>query len=179
MRSHVLATLAALLARGGAFNFPFESIQLSEVDISNFPAIGFGDKSKVSAVYDGPTCKAMPGTDIWPVDEEWAQLNSSMGGALLKPVPPAAACYPGPNLNAAMCTYLMSGAFNSRYYIDDPLTILTSWPQGNTCPLTRTPRGQTCTQGGFPVYVVNATTVQHIQAGVNFARNKTLRLVIK
>jgi hypothetical protein len=34
-----------------------------------------------------------------------------------------------------------------------------------------------CTQGGWSVYVVNATTVKQI--AVNFARNKNLRLVIK
>lgn len=33
--------------------------------------------------------------------------------------------------------------------------------------------------GGFPMYVINATTPKHIQAGVNFARNSGVRLVVK
>lgn len=36
-----------------------------------------------------------------------------------------------------------------------------------------------CTIGGYPYYVVNATTVAKIQLAVNFARNLNLRLVIK
>ncbi|KAL1836192.1 hypothetical protein VTJ49DRAFT_5459 [Mycothermus thermophilus] len=53
-----------------------------------------------------------------------------------------------------------------------------SWPQGDTCPLTEDPVG-ICTRGGYPVYVVNATSVKHVQAAVNFARNRNIRLVIK
>lgn len=36
-----------------------------------------------------------------------------------------------------------------------------------------------CTLGGYPVYVINATTVAHVQLGINFARNSNLRLVVK
>jgi len=37
----------------------------------------------------------------------------------------------------------------------------------------------TCTLGGYPAYVVNASTVAQVQLGVNFARNRELRLVVK
>lgn len=36
-----------------------------------------------------------------------------------------------------------------------------------------------CTLGGYPSYVVNASTVANIQLAVNFARNSNLRLVVK
>jgi FAD/FMN-containing dehydrogenase len=37
----------------------------------------------------------------------------------------------------------------------------------------------TCTRGGYPIYVVNVTTVAQIQLAVNFARNQNVRLVVK
>jgi hypothetical protein len=52
--------------------------------------------------------------------------------------------------------------------------------QGTTCqPPSIFTKTKTCTQGGYPVYVVNATNVADIQAAVNFARNTGIRLVIK
>ena len=61
---------------------------------------------------------------------------------------------------------------------DDPASILSQWASGNTCTPTSQPDSN-CTQGGWPEYVVKATTVRHIQLAVNFARNQNIRLVIK
>lgn len=36
-----------------------------------------------------------------------------------------------------------------------------------------------CRIEDFPAYVVNASTVKHIQIAVNFARNNNIRLTIK
>ena len=180
MRLNILAfILFPLLVKAAvaAANFPFESDELTEAEIGDFSAIEFGDHS--TAHGDGPDCKAYPGSEGWPLEDEWARLNSSLGGILLKPVPAAAACYEGPYEDQAQCNFLLRNASRSRFYIDDPLTVLTAWPEGDTCFATGTADGLSCTQGGCPVYVVNATTVKHIQIAVNFARNKNLRLVIK
>lgn len=178
MRSFFLLTSFALLTRVDCINFPWESVQLTDADIGNFSAIAFGDKAKLNSTSSNSTCKAYPGSSDWPIDSEWSQLNISLGGALLKPVPPASVCYPGPLYDANKCNYLLYNASTSRLYLDDPITVLTEWPEGGTCYATPYPTGN-CTQGGFPVYVVNATTVKHIQIAVNFARNKNIRLVIK
>ncbi|KUJ21514.1 FAD-binding domain-containing protein [Mollisia scopiformis] len=161
-------------------NFPWESIQLTEADVGNFSDIAFGDRTKLNASSPATTsaCKAFPGSFDWPIDDEWNQLNSSLGGALLKPSPPAAVCYSGPQYDLNQCNYILQNASSSRFYLDDPLTVLTSWPEGDTCYPTLSPT-QNCTQGGFPVYVVNATNVKQIQIAVNFARNRNIRLVIK
>lgn len=37
----------------------------------------------------------------------------------------------------------------------------------------------TCTLGGYPSYVVNASAVSDIQLAINFARNSNIRLVVK
>ncbi|KAK4150008.1 hypothetical protein C8A00DRAFT_46504 [Chaetomidium leptoderma] len=160
-------------------NFPFESAQLTQADARDIPAIRFGDKERAPP-WDvtTPRCRAWPDSHDWPSNSEWKQLNVSLGGALLRPLPAASACYPGEGFNETTCRWLVNQSDRTHFWIDEPLSTLTQWPQGSTCPLTLNPEGS-CTRGGFPKYVVNATTVKHIQAAVNFARNKNVRLVIK
>lgn len=157
-------------------NFAFEAIQLLEDDIGGFSAISFGNKSEPIAKVP---CRAAPGTAQWPTETEWEQLNTSLAGRLLHPSPLAAVCYDGPYKNVEKCNFLLRNASTSRIYIDDPLTVLTNWPQGDTCHATAAPQESSCSQGGFPAYVVNVTTVKQIQVAVNFARNLNLRLNIK
>lgn len=182
---HLETTMRAILSTffilGGSYaaNFPFEEIPLTEDQIadSGLEALAFGDASSAGPL---PDCKATPGSDAWPADEEWEKLGEFLGeGALLRPAPPAAVCYEDHELHdEEACRDIRLNAGSSRFFIDDPVTVLTSWPQGDSCPLN--PReNQTCTQGGFPEYVVNVTEVWQIQAAVNFARNHDLRLVIK
>jgi len=171
----------ALLALTGAVqgvNFPWELIQLNDSHIVNFSAVAFADTGPQEPLYGGPECRAFPGSTDWPTGMEWRRLNETMDGALLKPVPVGTACYPGPSYDVRRCQYLVRVAGSTRFYLDDPLTSLTQWTQGNTCLVALNAQGN-CTQGGFPVYVVNATNVKQIQAAVNFARNKNLRLIVK
>ncbi|KAI0892379.1 FAD-binding domain-containing protein [Annulohypoxylon nitens] len=154
-----------------------DSIRLSQDDIGDFSAIDFGDETTASR-YQVADCKVFPGDEAWPSLEEWALLNRTLGGALLKPKPVAAACYQGSDFNQAECAFLLNNVSSSHYWLDDPLVALTQWSQGTTCPLLSDPQGN-CTRGGFPEYVMNATTVKHIQAAVNFARNKNIRLIVK
>jgi FAD/FMN-containing dehydrogenase len=52
--------------------------------------------------------------------------------------------------------------------------------QGMTCqPPSLFNLTGTCEQGGYPLYVVNASGVAQIQLAVNFARNTGIRLVVK
>ena len=117
-----------------------------------------------------PRCKAFPGDQDWPSDNQWQRFNQSLSGALLKPSPPGAVCYPNhPSFNPAACSFLLNNASATSFHFDNPISVSNIWPQGNTCPILANPQG-TCTQGGFPTYVVNATTVKHVQLAVNFAR---------
>lgn len=160
---------------------------LTENDISKFSLVSFADHQLLtSRGFDGPRCKIGPEDASWPILEEWAQLNATLEGLLLRPDPSPAVCYPShANYNNASCVFLTSGAARrTRFWLDDPLSVLSTWTQGNTCLPVSAPNatireGRTCTQGGFPTYVVNATEVKHVQAAVNFARNKHIRLIIK
>ncbi|KAK0716288.1 hypothetical protein B0H67DRAFT_487356 [Lasiosphaeris hirsuta] len=161
------------------FNFAYESLQLTNDHILDFTAIQFGNASSAPKTYQGPRCKYQPGDPSWPSTSEWASLNASLNGHLLKPEPPGSACYPGPKYDADTCAFLVGPARATRFFLDDPLTSLVTWGEGATClPMLNT-TGRTCAQGGFPVYVVNASSVRDIQTAVNFARNRDIRLVIK
>ncbi|KAF2870573.1 hypothetical protein BDV95DRAFT_545515 [Massariosphaeria phaeospora] len=167
--------LTALLTPVLAVNFEWEKIQLTEAETRNYSAIRFGGEGPV-----GPNvkCKIIPGDTDWPSDVEWARFNDTLGGALLKPLPLASPCYTGPLYNAARCEQLKRTWSSASLHSDDPISIMSQWASGNTCVATSNP-DSTCTQGGYPVYVVNATTARHIQLAVNFARNQHIRLVIK
>jgi hypothetical protein len=172
------ALLFISLVQAASPNFGYETIQLTDDDVRSFPSVAFGDAAAPTASYSGPRCKVEPGDLGWPTDDEWTAFNKSLGFKLLKPVPVQSVCYPGPGYDKDRCDFLSGPASHTRFYSDDPLTVLTQWNQGNTCLASLKPTGN-CTQGGFPVYVVNATTVKDIQLAANFARNKNLRLIIK
>lgn len=172
----LLPVLFALFNAASCFNFPFESGQLSSSDVGNFTSISFGDGK--TPITHTASCRSLPGDPSWPSLSEWSQLNTSLSSALLHPAPLGTVCYTGSLQDPKKCLDLVVNASTSRAYLDDPLTVLTTWPEGGTCDVTLTPVGN-CTQGGFPTYVVNVTTVKDIQIAVNFARNSNLRLVIK
>ncbi|KAK3323188.1 hypothetical protein B0T19DRAFT_485619 [Cercophora scortea] len=173
-----ILSFATIAVASVSVNFPWEAAQLTANETATYPDIAFGDATGSNATYSGPKCKVGPGDSAWPTDYEWTRFNRTLGGVLLKPLPPGAVCYPGPYHDATKCNFLLTGAAFTRFYADDPVTVLTDWPEGNTCLASASPVGN-CTQGGYPVYVVNATKVRHIQMAVNFARNRNLRLVIK
>ncbi|KAJ4399885.1 hypothetical protein N0V85_005895 [Neurospora sp. IMI 360204] len=182
-----MRSLLLLIAIPFASASPFapQDSQLTTKDISHFPSIAFGSPASrsVSVKASSHRCKAFPGDLDWPSDAEWDRLNRTLNGALLKPLPPGSVCYPSsPNYNPSACSTL----FTKAYYLDDPVSPGQQWTTGNTClpaqNLSATGNWNstsTCRQGGFPVYVVNATSVRDVQAAVNFARNKKIRLVIK
>ena len=167
----VIPALLATLATAASF----EAAQLTEDEIGTSSALAFGNPDDVAP---RSSCRAFPGSDDWPSRCDWARLNTALQGRLLHPDPPAAVCYEGENHDEDACRELVLRAGDTHFYIDDPLSVLSQWPQGSTCLPDLDPAGN-CTRGGFPEYVVNATRVADVQVAVNFARNKNVRLVIK
>ncbi|OCL05070.1 FAD/FMN-containing isoamyl alcohol oxidase-like protein MreA [Glonium stellatum] len=178
-----LFLILQLLQRVNCYNFPYESIQLSDADVRNSSDLAFGNNNNFGQYVNQtrPRCKAYPGDATWPSAVQWATLNSSLGGALIKGAPPAAVCYPGPTYDADRCAYVRSHWFNSTFFTADPTSQMEQWQTGNNCPLppANSTTNLTCNAIAQPVYTVNATTVKHLQLAVNFARNNNLRVVIK
>ncbi|KAI8303429.1 putative beta-glucosidase I, partial [Colletotrichum sp. SAR11_59] len=68
---------------------------------------------------------------------------------------------------------------NSYTHLDDPIEMFSPVYQGLTCLPPNIYDSGNCTMGGFPWYVINATTPEHIQEGVKFAKETGIRLVVK
>ncbi|RDL36373.1 FAD-binding protein [Venustampulla echinocandica] len=183
------ATAATYLLLPGATAdpLPFERIQLHERDIASLgkasSLLSFGDAPVADPATSHrrapPTgCKVFPGDKKWPADKAWSNFNNTLNGALIKTVPLAAPCYAGPNYDANRCSYVTANWANSSLHEMDPASVMTGLYQGHTCQIPSNP-DDTCTLGGLPSYVVNATTVKQVQLAVNFARNADIRLIVR
>ncbi|KAL4931813.1 uncharacterized protein BDV17DRAFT_288397 [Aspergillus undulatus] len=168
------------VAANGKEYFDYELSQLVPADLQTLntsDAALFGFDSTISKNRTYP-CKVFPGDSLWPSRAAWGLLDRVTGGALVKGVPRASTCYSGPAYDAADCEYLTSQWTNSYFHADDPIEMLSPVYQGLTCQPTTDPDAS-CTMGGYPHFVINATTVAQIQLGINFARNTGVRLVVK
>ncbi|KAJ6609992.1 FAD binding domain-containing protein [Mycena sp. CBHHK59/15] len=170
-----------------AVNFAWEETQLTKDDIGTFTSIAFADTAPSipvdndinTATSSGRECKVGPWDAARPTDAEWAAFNTSLDGALIKTVPQGAVCYPNdPHYDEVACAAVVQATGHSGSVVVDPSNIVQPWTAGEPCNITEAPIGN-CSLGGFPIYIVNATTVKHVQLGVNFARNKEVRLVVK
>lgn len=145
------------------------SIVLSILLVLSFSVHGQADALK---------CRAVPHTSSWPSESSWDALNKSISGALIKSVPPGGVCHSDqPNYNSDLCPTVQK-LWNSSwaFHSDDPVSIAeNNWANDTCLPYPQYP----CSDTGYPVYVVNASKAEHVQAGVNFARKNNVRLVVK
>jgi hypothetical protein len=124
-----------------------------------------------------PRCKHIPGTAGWPTDAEWAGLNQQVGGKLLKPPAPAAACHRNvQSQGAPSCAQATAGWGTHDFHINHPTSTLWQLWNNFSCPISP---NSPCSASGYPVYVVAAQEAKEVQAAVNFARTKNIRLNIK
>jgi hypothetical protein len=122
-------------------------------------------------------CKAVPGTPGWPHESSWNALNATLGGQLIKPVPPGAVCHPDqPTYDATNCPSVKVAWTNFSSVLEAPVRSAWNNFDNDTClPDSQYP----CSGAGYPQYVVNATNAAHVKAGVDFARKNNIRLIVK
>ncbi|KAE8415272.1 hypothetical protein BDV36DRAFT_311144 [Aspergillus pseudocaelatus] len=172
--------------------FPAETVQLTNevlADLSsNIRNANVSDVFKFADHYTDLTlskkiprsCKVMPGDVSWPSNLLWDIFDTLLGKRLIKTVPLAAYCYSDwPEYDADKCTSITSQWAVSNLHMDDPASIMLPLYEGRTCMAPGYNYTNTCELGGYPAYVVNASTVAQIQLAINFARNLNLRLVVK
>lgn len=111
-------------------------------------------------------CKATPGTPGWPSAQSWARLNESVDGRLLQPPPPGAVCHPGqPTYDAEQCPAVRTAWATYEFHTDNPVsTVWNQWSNDTCLPQ----EGYPCSSQGYPVFVINATTAEHVRKGVQF-----------
>ncbi|KAK1717919.1 FAD binding domain-containing protein [Colletotrichum lupini] len=155
---------------------------LTALQLSNISLFGFEDGSSAKKRSLFGRCKTYPGDLLYPIGLVWDIFNLLLGGALTKTIPEASVCYDDfGNYDQAKCDFLTANWVNGSYYhTEDPTAINAVLFEGLNCMPPTINVGETnCKVGGLPSYVVEATTVAHVQLAVNFARNLNLRLVVK
>ncbi|CAH0043754.1 unnamed protein product [Clonostachys solani] len=130
----------------------------------------------------GLSCKCYKGDDCWPSPSDWESLNRTVGGTLRKVIPPAASCY---NEFEGMKTYdreacdaATEGFLSGEWTIESGVAPIGPYPTNKTCLPTTNP-GDICLIGYLPEYVIMAETLDHIKTGVDFSRDRNLRLVVR
>ncbi|KAK1988404.1 hypothetical protein LZ30DRAFT_745160 [Colletotrichum cereale] len=129
------------------------------------------------------SCRNLPGDRDWPKDREWNAFNSSIGGRLIRGAPLAQLCY-GPNVDNALCSKLQNTWGLVDPFLDSPISVMSPYWQNNTCnPYASAGVSlddiSACKLGNMPTYAVNVSDASMVVAGVKFARDKNIRLVVK
>nr|WCO08190.1 RNase T2 protein [Pestalotiopsis microspora] len=135
-------------------------------------------------------CKCVPSESCWPSEADWAALNTTLQGRLLRTELPAAVCYPeNARYDPVACENVTASWDDPAFHSRDPVSnYMPSWANNSCNPIDENgtstagdalagSRG--CTLGNYPPYSVNATTAEHVQEAVRFARERNLRLNVK
>ncbi|KAL4744870.1 hypothetical protein BDW72DRAFT_212044 [Aspergillus terricola var. indicus] len=122
-------------------------------------------------------CRYLPGDTDWPTEAEWSQLNTTVGGRLIKTIPLGSPCH-GSSYRAAECEYLQAEWTNPEIHADSPSSFGAPLFQDQACdPFTN--RSSPCELGNYYVYAINVTSAADVAAGLAFAQDKMIRLVVK
>ncbi|CAO2650647.1 Nn.00g019390.m01.CDS01 [Neocucurbitaria sp. VM-36] len=129
-------------------------------------------------------CKCYSDNACWPTTSDWDKLNKTVNGQLQLAIPPGAPCHSklaNSTVNVydpAKCADTQANWKNEQWLTDHPIANLWPFSTNNTCLPTDDP-STPCTRGFYGTYVILAKTKDQIKAGVDFARQRNLRLIIR
>ncbi|KAH8648508.1 putative FAD-dependent isoamyl alcohol oxidase [Xylariales sp. PMI_506] len=137
--------------------------------------------SLANVVTAGSTfCRNIPGDPEWPSSTAWDKLNQTVGGRLAATVPLAIVCHQQPfdNFNQDECDALQSEWLEVQTYVDNPVEVMDGYIQNQTCdPFTSA--SIPCLLGNRPAYSINVSSADDVVAGLRFAEDYNIRLVVK
>lgn len=129
------------------------------------------------ALANKPTCRLLPSDASWPSAEKWKALNSTIRGNLIRTLPAAHVCH-DPTYDAAACAKVQAEWQNPNYKASLPEAVMTPSFSGDACDPS-TPREQPCDIGGLAQYIVKVTCPEDAAAGLKFAHDNNVRLIVK
>ncbi|KAF7910257.1 hypothetical protein EAE99_011304 [Botrytis elliptica] len=157
---------------------PSHSSQLITLTLSLLPTLILATSSSSTQ-----TCKITPADASWPSSADWAALNTSISGTLIKTLPPASSCYTGNPFNSTQnCSSVKTNWALASWQANTPEGIDYPIYANNSClptDATGYQAGKSCEIGGSPIYVVNATTEDQIATAMKWATERNIRIVIK
>ncbi|TGO19531.1 hypothetical protein BPAE_0340g00020 [Botrytis paeoniae] len=126
------------------------------------------------------TCRCMPEDDCWPGTEVWTELNKTVGGRLIamRPATMLGAVCHDPQYNQVACEIARKNWNECHFHHTNPASFMMPYFQNRTCdPFTS--RDEPCVLGHHANYLINISGPADITAGLKFANEKNVRLVIK
>lgn len=115
-------------------------------------------------------CRGFPGSRGWPSMAVWKSLNQTLGGRLLAPAPPGAVCHQ-PIFNADQCLNVQKNWRSYQWHTEDPISVMRDQLTRYSClPDPKVP----CSGQGYPPYVVDASTPEHVRIGLDFGSSTPL-----
>jgi hypothetical protein len=130
-----------------------------------------------------PSCKVTPAHADWPSDAEWTQLNNTLSGALIATTPVASSCYNGnPFKSKVPCADVIKSWTDAKFHASLPESVdFPVWANRSCVPPGANGWSLfgTCSYGGLPRYVVNASSERHVETSLIWAAQKNIRVIIK
>ncbi|KAI1524242.1 GlcD FAD FMN-containing dehydrogenase [Pyrenophora tritici-repentis] len=121
-------------------------------------------------------CKTFPGDDSWPSTAEWDGFNKTVSGRLIATVPLGSPCH-GSSFNNATCESLKSQWQTEEIHYDSSSSVMAPFFANQSCDPFQ-PRDSPCELGNYVRYAVDASGPSDVQATIEFAALKNIRLVI-
>lgn len=126
------------------------------------------------------SCKAIPGDAGWPSTDAWNALNRTVYGRLIATVPLPSVCHfePFGTYNEDACTAMKTAWLEDQTFLNHAAEVMNPATQNYSC-VPFTPASQPCETGNYASYSINVTVANDAIAGIRFARENNIRLVIK
>jgi hypothetical protein len=111
----VLQLLLTIAQAFELFEFEKKQLQVSNILARSEEASLVSFPRSDTPARTNTACKVFPTDASWPSDAQWALLNKTVNGALIKTVPLASPCYISPfsDFNTNECTYITAQWTNS------------------------------------------------------------------
>ncbi|KAI0449063.1 putative isoamyl alcohol oxidase [Xylaria acuta] len=166
---------------------PFKAFRAALLGVLSLAASGRAVPTYTNTLTRG--CKAIPGDAAWPSLEKWNSLNETVGGRLVATKLLGSICHKIAEgtlsvgrYNETACDALQTAYDDLITHVDWSGEIVNPYWQGNTCsPWTSSDKE--CLLGHAVSYAVNISAdgdiVGDIQAGMTFAKENNIRLVVK
>lgn len=129
------------------------------------------------------SCKTTPLDSSWPSQSEWASLNNSISGTLIRTAPIASSCWAGnPFDSSVSCESVTNNWINGTWHSMQPESIdYPIWANNSCLPdgASGYEEKKGCSIGAFPQYIVNATREEHVAVAMQWAAHRNIRIVVK
>ena len=133
-------------------------------------------------------CRNVPGDSGWPSIAQWDQLNTTVGGRLIKTIPIGSPCYQKNfdvvDFKADISTYDNASCSSLRehwnlptFHDESSSSVMQTYFANNSCNPINV-QGQ-CGIGSYVQYAINVTGDKNALAGMNFAQKHNIRLIIR